>query len=136
MLYLILMLASIALWAGFLGLTVYEARRGVRFFAVQRGKLDAQISRIEFIVTHVDLGSFARAQLRQILEQAGHDMAHFILQGVRAAERSLTQLVRRLRAHGATQAMPRSESARPFVKSLSDFKEHLEATRPQMPEIK
>ena len=132
--YLIFILATLALLFGFFALTWYEAQRGTRFFAAPRARLDRNIEQIEFILTHVDLNAFLRAETRRIGARIGHDGAHLSLQAVRAAERLLTRVVRRLRAQHSVETAPR-ESSREFVKALSDFKGHLDATRPEIPEI-
>ncbi|MHB1769910.1 MAG: hypothetical protein ACYCPH_02400 [Minisyncoccota bacterium] len=132
--YLIFILVPLALLAGFFALTQYEARRAARFFAAPRARFDNKVGHIEFILTHVDLSAFLRAETRRIATRIGHDSAHLSLQAVRAAERLLTRAVRRFRTARAVEKAPR-ESSREFVKVLSDFKGHLDATRPEIPEI-
>lgn len=129
MTYLIFILATLALLAGFLALTRYEAKRGTRFFAPLRTRLDQGIEHIEFILAHVDLGAFLRDEIRGFARRLAHDGAHLSLQAVRAIERFLTGLVRRFRMRQEVDAIPR-ESARTFVKTLSDFKVHLKTVRP------
>jgi len=132
--YLIFILSSLALLVGFLLLTGYEERKGMRLFAHQRARLDENVERVEFILAHVDFGSFLREELHHLISRVVHDIAHFSLQGVRAVERFLTHLVRYLRAEHAVDITPH-ENAREFVKTLSDFKGHLEATHPKVPDI-
>lgn len=134
MTYLFLILAALALLAGFLALTRYEAKRGARFFASLRTRLDRGIEHVEFILTHVDLGAFLRDEIRGFARRLAHDGAHFSLQAVRAIERFLTSLVRHFRMRQAVDAPPR-ESARTFVKTLSDFKVHLKTVRPNPPHL-
>lgn len=110
--------------AGFLALTNYEARRGGRMFARERTTLDEKVSRVEFILEHVDLGAFAREELRRLAHRIAHDTAHLSLAAVRATERLLTRLVRRLRPHRAEEVELRDNSSA-FVKTLSDFKGRL-----------
>jgi hypothetical protein len=59
---------------------------------------------------------------------------HFSLLAVRAIERFLTRIVRSLRTRHSADIVPH-ENAREFVKTLSDFKGHLEETRPDVPDI-
>jgi len=135
MTYLIFILAMLVLLAGFFALSDYETQRGVRVFARGRARLDENIERISFILTHIDFGSFLREEMRHIMHRIAHDIAHFSLQAVRATERFLTHLVRYLRTKHAVGTMPPHENAREFVKTLSDFKGHLEETRPEIPDI-
>ncbi len=132
--YLAFIFITLALLVGFFAITWYEARRGARFFAAPRARLDRQVEQIEFILTHVDLSAFLRAETRRIGARIGHDGAHLSLQAVRATERFLTRVVRRLRAQHPVES-PSRESSREFVKVLSDFKGHLDATRPEVPDL-
>jgi len=134
MAYLVFILGTLTLFVGFFALTYYEARRGVRVFATERTRLDAQVARAQFILEHVDLGAFLRDEVRRVAGRIGHDVAHLSLQMVRAIERVLTRLVRYLRSRNEVDLTPH-ESARPFVKSLSDFKDRLKASRPEVPEV-
>jgi hypothetical protein len=134
MAHLVFILGTIALLAGFFALTYYESRRGVRVFAGDRARLDALVARMAFILEHVDLGAFLRDEIRRLLGRIGHDIAHLSLQAVRATERVLTRLVRYLRTRHEVDITPR-ETARPFVKSLSDFKDRLKAARPEVEEV-
>ena len=133
MLYLVFMLVTLILLAGFLVLTWYETGRGVRVFAPQRARLDRGVEQIELILTHVDLGRFLREETRRLLEIVGHFVAELSLQLVRAIERLLTRLVRHLRMRGAAEPAAPRESVREFVKTLSDFKSGLDPTRPPLP---
>lgn len=128
--YVIAIASSLLLLAGFLALTRYETAHGLRFFAAPREGLDVRIERIEFILAHVDLPAFLREETERIGKKAGHDIAHFVLQAVRAAERFLTRMVRHLRMQERAIARPTREASRDFVKQLSDFKGELGATRP------
>ena len=106
----------------------------MRFFAAKRTRLDENVERVGFIVEHVDLGAFVRDEVRHALNHAGHAIVHLSLQVVRSIERLLTRLVRRLRAQPEIDTAPR-ETAREFVKTLSDFKDNLKATHPEIHEI-
>ena len=134
MAYLIFVLIALALFIGFLLLSGYEARRGVRVFARTRARLDKNVERIEFILAHVNFDSFMREEMHHIARRVAHTVAHVSLQAVRATERVLTHLVRYLRTEHAIDVVPR-ENAGKFVQTLSDFKDHLKATRPKVPDI-
>ncbi len=134
MAYLIFILSTFALLVGFFVLSGYEARRGVRVFAPERARLDENVERAEFILAHVDLAAFLREECHRLAGRIAHDVAHLSLQTVRSVERFLTRLVRRLRVQRAIDSEPR-ESTREFVKTLSDFKGHLEITHPEVPDV-
>src|SRR3989344_5624002 len=114
MTYLILVLLTLSLLVGFFLLTSYEASHGIRLFVGPRTRLDQQSARIEFIVEHVDLGAFARDEIRRMAGIVSHAVVHFSLQIVRTVERLLTRLVRNLRPTHVVDMTPR-ESTRPFV---------------------
>ncbi|MHB0865897.1 MAG: hypothetical protein ACYC1Y_03295 [Minisyncoccota bacterium] len=134
MTYLVLVLITFIALAGFLALVQYEARHETRLFPVQRAKLDTVVERAEFIVAHVDLNAFIREEIHRMTNTAGHTVVHLSLQIVRSVERFLTRLVRRFRARNEDSAVPR-ETTREFVKTLSDFKDNLKATHPDVSEI-
>src|SRR3989344_3835844 len=134
MTHLILIIVTIAMLVGFLALTDYEKRRGVRLYALYRDRLDRIVARTEFIMENVNLGEFLRDEVRHFAGRIGHDAVHFSLVVVRAAERVLTNLIRRLRTHPEVDIAPRA-TAREFVKTLSDFKGSLNATHPEIQEI-
>lgn len=131
---LIFILTTFVLLIGFFALVGYEERRGARFFAVLRMRFDQNVERMEFILTHVDFGAFFLDEMRRIAIRLGHDIAHFSLLAVRAAERLLTRAVRYFRTRHAVDTVPR-ESARGYVKTLSDFKDRLKATHPEISDI-
>ncbi|MES2931716.1 MAG: hypothetical protein V4682_03410 [Patescibacteria group bacterium] len=97
MLYLILIGLSLILFGGFIALTAFERRRGLRVAGIYRNKLDAKVSRAAFIATHVDWGAFTKHLLGTVLERVLHDVAHFVLRIVRTTERLLTRTVKALR---------------------------------------
>lgn len=134
MTYLISIVSTLGLLAGFLALTNYEARRGTRLFAPIRFRLDRRVERLEFVLAHVDLGAFLRDEILRIASRVGHDSAQISLRAVRAVERFLTRTVRYLRMRHTVAIQPRG-SKREFVKTLSDFKSNLETTRPDSSEI-
>lgn len=133
--HLIFILITLGLLAGFFVLTNYESRRGVRVLAEKRDRLDKNVEHIEFILQNVDLGAFVRDEVRRLIARISHDIAHLSLQAVRAAEHLLTRLVKHLRSRHEIDIAPRG-NVREFVKTLSDFKDGLKATHPEVGEIK
>lgn len=133
--HLVFILTTLVILTGFFMLTVYEGRRGLRFFGASRGRFDQKIARVEFIVEHVDFGAFFMEESHRIAVRIGHDVAHLSLLVVRAAERLLTRAVRYFRSHYVVDTTPH-ESARGYVKTLSDFKDRLKATHPEVSDIK
>ncbi|OGG92601.1 hypothetical protein A3G63_00300 [Candidatus Kaiserbacteria bacterium RIFCSPLOWO2_12_FULL_52_8] len=134
MMYLIPIAISIVLFIAFFVLTCYESRRGGRFFTPMRERLDETIGRLGFILTHVDFAAFLRDETRHLISRAGHAAAHLSLRAVRSVERVLTRLVRYLRMHHTIDMRP-GENTREFVRTLSDFKDSLKETRPEVPTI-
>ncbi len=134
MTHLIVILALFALLIGLLVLTSYESRRGKRFYASDRARFDSAVMRVEFVLAHVSLGAFLRDEIRHLAGRIGHDIVHISLLVVRAVERLLTRLIRRLRTHPEVDTAPR-ETAREFVKVLSEFKGNLKATHPEISDI-
>lgn len=135
MAYLVFVLVALGLLGGFFMLTNYERRRGARFLSDGRARLDRNVEHVEFVLEHIDLAAFLRDEVRHLVGRIGHDIVHFSLIAVRAVERLLTNLVRRLRTHPEIDTAPR-ETAREFVKTLSDFKGGLKATHPEINDIK
>lgn len=131
MTYLILIVASILLLVGFAVVTREEGKRGTRVLEPRRAKLDAFVTRIVFIINHVDFAAFIREESRRAAGLLGHTAAYLSLQVVRAAERLLTRVVRKLRTEHAVEPRPVGET-REFVKTLSDFKGRLKETMPEM----
>jgi hypothetical protein len=136
MAYLVSILVSIALLAGFLALTAREARTGRRVLKGARRSLDREAGRVEFVFAHVDFASALRALLIAAGERAAHDLAHGILVAVRLVERLLTRAVRALRTRRAQVRVERAAApedapalpsvpATPLAKTLRDFKDHL-----------
>ncbi|MCR4333542.1 MAG: hypothetical protein NUV60_00770 [Patescibacteria group bacterium] len=136
MISLVFIFVTLGLLGGFLVLTDYEARRGVRVGAAYRERLDHQVERVEFILEHVNLGAFLREEVHHLVARVSHDVAHFSLQSVRATERLLTRAVMHLRSKHSVDATAPRENAREFVKTLSDFKGGLKATHPEISDIK
>lgn len=134
MIHIIFILVALALLVGFFILTNYETQHGTRFYAPERARLDRTVERVEFILENVNIGAFLRDEVHHFVSRAGHDIVHFSLVVVRAIERVLTRLVRNMRARPEVDTAPR-ETAREFVKTLSDFKDNLKATHPEIQEI-
>lgn len=134
MLYLLLILTSSLLLAGFIALTHYETVHGVRFFEARRNALDEIVERGQFIYEHVDLAAFLREEVQRAGTIAGHAVVNVSLQAVRAVERMLTRLVRYLRTQHESMDAPH-ESTREFVRTLSDFKDTLKTSYPAIPEV-
>jgi hypothetical protein len=134
MIQIIFIIISFALFAGFFALTNYEMKRGVRYLGQYRNRLDNVVERTEYIVENVNLGAFFRDEVRHLATRVGHDIVHYSLIVVRAVERLLTGLVRRMRANPEIDTAPR-ETAREFVKTLSDFKGNLKATHPEINDV-
>lgn len=130
---LILVGATMGLLAGFLGLTQIEAKTGRRYGA-WRTKLDEFVDRMLYIYTHVDLAEFVRDEVRHHIGRTGQAGLHLALTVVRWVERTLTRLMRYFRAHPDVNVAPR-ETAREFVRTLSDFKEELRTTPREISDI-
>ena len=128
-------LISLGLLVGYVGFLALESRRGARFFESRRTRLDQAVGQGMFVLTHVDFAGFVREEAMRFAHRLTHDMAHLSLTSIRILERLLTRLVRYLRAR-STNAYTPQESARPFVRTLSEFKGHIKATRPEMPDIR
>jgi hypothetical protein len=126
--YLILNLIALVLVISFVVLVGYEERRGVRFFAHAREGFDARITRLQFILTHVDLVAFAKEELRRVGSQLSHVLVVLSLRAVRAIERLLTRLIIYLRTRHPIDT-PQEDETRPFLKALTDFKDRLKNTR-------
>lgn len=128
-------LAALLLLLAYAGLLVVEARQGVRYFARYRERLDEAARQARFIARHVDFGSFVREETVRAARYLAHESAHLALQAVRSVERLLTRLVRRLRLHPEAP-LPPGESARQFVRALSDFRIELSTSRPEMRDVR
>jgi hypothetical protein len=135
MMYLLLIIASIALFAGFFGVTVVEARTGTRYFGSHRTKLDKQAARIAFIIKHVNWVEFFTHLLQSFFERMIHDIAHVSLIVVRFIERQLTNVVRYLRDRRPNLLAPKP-SRTPVVTQVFDYaRKTLRLSRPKKPTI-
>ncbi|HEY0948539.1 MAG TPA: hypothetical protein VGE53_03630 [Candidatus Paceibacterota bacterium] len=131
MIYLIFIGVSALLLGGFFLLIAVERNSGNRVLGSFRAKLDRKVSRTAFIATHVDWGAFARHLAGTALERVLHDIAHTILQMVRATERILTRAVKTLRER---RGMPVAEedsqdAASPLARSLDRVRTALRSAR-------
>lgn len=126
---IIFILVTLALFIGFIILTKYEIQRGMRVGAPYRERLDRAVGRAEFIIENVNVGAFLHDEVRHLASRVGHSIVHLSLIAVRATERALTNLVRHMRSRPESDVASR-ETAREFVKTLSDFKDNLKATHP------
>lgn len=109
--YLISILVAGLLFLAFLLLTAYEAKKGVRFFAGLRYKLDANVSRAGFLIEHIDWGAFTAHLTRTSLNTVAHDAANATLVAVRSAERNLTRAVGALRVRRENTIAPSGTKA-------------------------
>ena len=134
MAYLIFVIVAVVGLIGFFILSDYETRRGTRVFADERMRLDEQVQRVEFILANVDLAALVREESHRIIQRIIHDATHISLSAVRSVERLLTRLIKRIHMERTADTGSR-ENAREFVKTLSDFKEHLEITHPDVPDV-
>ncbi len=135
MAYLVFIVITIALTIGWVALLSYESRIGIRYAVMHRANLDAKIERIEFLLAHVDFISFLRDETRHFMSRTSHDIVELTLRVIRAIERFLTSIVRRLRTRQTVATHPQGVrgNAREFIKKLSEFKEQLR--RPEVPDI-
>jgi len=124
--YLISILIAGLFFFGFLLLTWYERKRGVRFFPGIRYRLDIKVARLTFLVEHVDWGAFTAHLARTTFHTLAHDLAHATLLFVRAVERFLTRAVGALRHRRDQVALPRLEH------SVEHFRESLRRDRSRM----
>lgn len=125
-------LASIALFAGFIGLTQYETRLGARILPKFRASIDNFATKVSFVINHVDFAEFIRDSIRQIAERFAHDSAQFALRITRYVEMQLSRIVRYFRARFATRDMNTDGSAQnttqkssAYVRAITDFKQNL-----------
>ena len=127
--YLILIGISLLLFVGFLSLTAVETRRGVRILLPLRESLDTFATRLLYIVTHIDLGTFTARVAKDTSSHIVHALAHSSLVGTRFIERTLTRAVRYLRTRHlpASPAVPKETSG--FVRTIIYFKQTLRRSR-------
>ena len=135
MTYLLLIIASIALFAGFFGVTVVEARTGTRYFAVSRAKLDRNVARVAFVIKHVNWAEFFAHLFQSFFERVLHDLAHWSLMAVRFVERQLTNVVRYLRDRRPNLLAPKPVRT-PILKQVLEYVGNtFRISRPKKPTI-
>ena len=122
--FLLAILISAGLFTGFLLFTLLERKFGMRLLAGPRTTLDRQVSRLAFIVRHIDFGKFFLHIVRTVVGTITHDVVAVVLRAVRSFDRFLSSIVHRLRK-------PKDESLAPgtgsrFVKTMSYFKKNLQ----------
>lgn len=134
--YLISILIATLVFFGFLLLTYYESRRGVRFFATARYRLDKRAARAQFLFEHVDWGAFTAHLTKTSLNTVAHDIAHVTLIAVRAVERFLTRAVSALRRNRERDALPSAGASR-LQSGMAYLKQNLRprGPRPRMNDI-
>jgi len=120
--YLITILIFVLLFLIFLLLTVYEAGRGVRFFASSRYRLDTKVGRAFFVMRHVDWGAWSAHLTKTTLEVIAHDVAHGTLMAVRTLERGLTRTVRWLRMRRDGTLPPLGEGRSRIERAITHVK--------------
>lgn len=94
---LVAIVVSGLLFAGFLMLTLAEAKSGRRAFAPLRARLDTEVAHAAGIVRRAEFGALFFHGIRAGLEYLVRTTVHGILAAVRAAERLLTRAARELR---------------------------------------
>lgn len=119
--------SALILLGGFLVLTALERKRGARVFQSLRAKLDKQVGRVVFIITHVDWSAFIKHVVRTASERVAHDVVHGTLVAVRFLERLLTRAVRALRERqSGARTLPRESRQRlPIRETLQKFRKSL-----------
>ncbi len=130
MTYLIILLVSLALFIGFLVLTRFEKKRGLRVAGMLRNKLDARTSHAAFVVSHVDWSAFLKHLVVSVAERIAHDVVHATLLVVRTVERLLTRTVKYLREkRGAAPLPDTDEIQRPVTRTLAYLRQALRNAR-------
>lgn len=129
MTYIFLVLGSILLFSGFLGLTIVEARTGRRVLAAPRHTLDVKVSQAMFIIEHVNWSDFLSHFVQSIAARVVHDIAHWSLLFVRFVERRLTAIVRYMRDRRPNLLAPRPSRRSPLDQTVSYLKKRLHLSR-------
>lgn len=127
--YLLFIAVALLLFFGFVGLTTFETRRGVRLFVPLRESLDRFSARLSYVLTHFDLAAFSLRVLRDLFERVTHDVAHGSLVAVRFIERTLTRAVRYLRERNGHAAPVAPRETSHFVRTIIYFKRTLRRSR-------
>jgi hypothetical protein len=134
MIYLLAIIASIALFAAFLSLTIVEARTGTRMFGTARKMLDHRVGHVSFIVKHVNWSDFIGHLVQSVAARIAHDIAHWSLIAVRFIERELTRVVRYLRDRRPNVLAPKP-SRTPAITQVTNYIQTM-IRRPAKPRAK
>jgi hypothetical protein len=114
-----LMIASLALFVGFVVLTIVETRFRFRVLGGARVHFDQFSNRLFIIVRHVNWSEFVSHLVRSFVARAAHDTAYASLALVRFAERQLTRTVRYLRNRRPNVLAPRASRESVFSQASS-----------------
>ena len=129
--YLSIILSSLLLLVAFVLWAHFETTRGFRVGASVRKRLDRQVARTGFVLTHIDWHAFTRHVTRTTLERVAHDVVHTTLVVVRAVERTLTRLIRSLRERVAkhepsAEPVEGSQLIATLIRFRKSFRKHKE----------
>jgi len=120
--YILSIAATFVLFSGFLVFAGIEQRHGARLLGRTRTKLDRQVSRLSFVVTHIDWGGFFAHVGKAAFDRVAHDVIHFTLLLVRATERTLTRIIRTLRERLAKRTGTLPDEGTPLLSTLIRFR--------------
>ena len=115
MFYLLFISITVLLFLAFMGLTLAEARTGVRLLAVPRARLDQWVNRASFVAEHVNWGEFLAHLVQSLVARIAHDIVHWTLIAVRFVERELTRAMRYLRDRRPNVLAPQPSRPSMFV---------------------
>lgn len=94
---LIALATVLILLGGFILLTSFERKRGTRFLAPLRARLDVYVQHTVQTLRSIDTDALAYVKVKAAAVHLVHEIAHQVLLMVRALERTLTGAVRALR---------------------------------------
>lgn len=124
--YIITIGSTFLLIVLFVVLTRLEQKKGKRFFASNRARLDARLSRLGYVVEHIDWGAFFGHMFKLSLEKVAHDVVHGTLLVVRTIERTLTRTIRVLRERLAYRSdSPEASEGFELGKTIQRFRKNL-----------
>jgi|JI10StandDraft_1071094.scaffolds.fasta_scaffold432306_1 hypothetical protein len=113
------------LLAGFTALCKAENALNKRVFGALRRKFDKYVERIQFLLDHVDFGSFIIHLFKDMFDRFVHFILHLALSSVRFVERLLTRGLKVMRSRIAPPGIPQSQKRSTFVETMSYFKSTL-----------
>jgi hypothetical protein len=128
--YLIAVLASLLLLSVFLVYAALETRFGFRLLGKSRKRLDRQVSRVSYVVRHIDWGGFTAHMIRTTAEKIAHDIVHTVLLVVRAAERLLTRTIRTLRERGVSSGTDEPVEGSQLIATIIRFRKSFKRDQP------